>query len=523
MAPAAKPEPLTVSVKAAPPAVAVLGLREVITGPEETVNVAAADVTPSSTTVTDSVPGVAMRLAVTWAVNSVEFTKVVVSAVLFQWTTAPERKPVPFTVRMKAGPLAVAAMGLREVITGSAATVKLAAPEVTPFSTTVTDAVPGVAMRLAVTWAVNCVEFTKVVLSDVPFQSTTAPETKPMPFTVKVKATPPAAAVLGLREVMAGPGAMVKVTPLEATPFSATVTVAEPAVVTRLAGTWAVNCVALTNVVVRDVVPEVLVHCTVAPETKPEPLTVSAKPAWPAVALLGLSEVIAGPAAMVKVAPLEVTPFTVTVTVAEPTVATRLAGTWAVNSVALPNVVVRDVVPEVLVHCTVAPETKPEPLTVSAKPAWPAIALLGLSEVIAGPAAMVKVAPLEVTPFTVTVTVAEPTVATRLAGTWAVNCVALPNVVVRDVVPEVLVHCTVAPETKPEPLTVSGKPAWPAIALLGLSEVITGPGSDGEGGAGGCYPALRHGDGCRARRGNQGSRHRRRQLCGAHESGGQPR
>jgi hypothetical protein len=44
-----------------------------------------------------------------------EFTKVVVSAVLFHWTIAPERKPVPFTVRMKAGPPAVAARGLAEL------------------------------------------------------------------------------------------------------------------------------------------------------------------------------------------------------------------------------------------------------------------------------------------------------------------------------------------------------------------------------------------------------------------------
>jgi hypothetical protein len=74
MAPAAKPVPLTVRVKAGPPAVAVLGLREVITGPEETVNVAPLDVTPSSTTVMVAVPGVAIRLAVTWAVNSVKLT-----------------------------------------------------------------------------------------------------------------------------------------------------------------------------------------------------------------------------------------------------------------------------------------------------------------------------------------------------------------------------------------------------------------------------------------------------------------
>jgi hypothetical protein len=115
MARETKPVPLTVSVNAAAPAVAVFGLRDVMTGPAVMVKVAPADVTPFSTTVTVAVPAEAMRFAGTWAVNWLEFTKVVVSAVLFHWTIAPERKPVPFTVRMKAGPPAVAARGLAEL------------------------------------------------------------------------------------------------------------------------------------------------------------------------------------------------------------------------------------------------------------------------------------------------------------------------------------------------------------------------------------------------------------------------
>ena len=346
------------------------------------------------------------------------------------------------------------------MIAGPATMVKVAAAEASPFSTTVTEALPGVLMRLAATMAVNWVALTKVVLSADPFHSTTAVERKPAPFTLKVKAVPPAVAVLGLSEVIAAPGAIVNVAPAEVTPFSVTATVTDPALATRLAATGAVNCVALTKVVVSAVE----FHSTTAPEMNPVPLTVSVKPPWPAVALLGLSEVIAGPVLMVKVAPVEVTPFSVTVMVTEPAVATRLAATGAVNCVALTKVVVS----AVEFHCTTAPETNPVPMTVSVKLAWPTVALLGISEVIAGPVLMVKVALAEVTPFSVTVMVAEPAVATRLAATGAVNCVALTNVVVSAVE----FHCTTAPETNSVPLTVSVKLDWPAVAVLGLSEVI---------------------------------------------------
>src|SRR5258708_22518983 len=49
-----------------------------------------------------------------------------------------------------------------------------------------------------------------------------SPEAKPLPFTVRVKVGPPAVVAVGLRELISGP-------------------------VMRLAGTEAVNCVALTN------------------------------------------------------------------------------------------------------------------------------------------------------------------------------------------------------------------------------------------------------------------------------------
>src|ERR1017187_1303895 len=47
---------------------------------------------------------------------------------------------------------------------------------------------------------------TKVVGIHVPFQLTTSPMAKPVPFTVRVNAAPPATAVGGSRLVMEGPG-----------------------------------------------------------------------------------------------------------------------------------------------------------------------------------------------------------------------------------------------------------------------------------------------------------------------------
>ena len=93
----------------------------------------------------------------------------VVNAVLFQSTTAPEAKPVPLTVRVKAVPPAVVEFGLTDVMTCRAAMVKVEPAEFTPFSATVTLAVPAVAMRLAVTGAVNCEALAKLVVSAVPF------------------------------------------------------------------------------------------------------------------------------------------------------------------------------------------------------------------------------------------------------------------------------------------------------------------------------------------------------------------
>jgi hypothetical protein len=63
-----------------------------------------------------------------------------------------------------------------------------------------------------------------------------------------------------------------------------------------------------------------------------------------------------------------------------------------------------------------------------------------------------------------TVTLAVPCEATRLTDTEAVNWVALMKVVDK----EDPFHCTVAPDTKPEPFTVRVNAAPPVVAELGL-------------------------------------------------------
>jgi hypothetical protein len=56
---------------------------------------------------------------------------------------------------------------------------------------TVTEAVAAAATFEAGTAAFNCELLTNVVLKAVPFHLTTAPDTNPVPFTVKVKLGPP--------------------------------------------------------------------------------------------------------------------------------------------------------------------------------------------------------------------------------------------------------------------------------------------------------------------------------------------
>jgi hypothetical protein len=121
VAPETKFVPLTVSVNAAPPAVAELGLKLVTVGACTAlmVNVAAPEVTPEDVTVTFAVPAVAMRFPGTDAVSWLALTNVVANAVLPHCTIAPEAKFVPFTVMVNAAPPAVAEDGESPVIVGA--------------------------------------------------------------------------------------------------------------------------------------------------------------------------------------------------------------------------------------------------------------------------------------------------------------------------------------------------------------------------------------------------------------------
>jgi hypothetical protein len=114
--------PLTVNVKADPPAVAEEGLRLVVVGTGLLiVKVWGLDVPPPGVglkTVTLAVPAVAMSAARIDAVTWVALTYVVVRFVPFHLTTDPEMKLVPFTVRVKPAPPAVTELGLRLVVVG---------------------------------------------------------------------------------------------------------------------------------------------------------------------------------------------------------------------------------------------------------------------------------------------------------------------------------------------------------------------------------------------------------------------
>ena len=91
------------------------------------------------------------------------------------------------------------------VITGVAAIVNVCAFDVPPHGvTTVTEAVPTVAIRDAGTVAVSFVAETNVVVSAVPFHLTVEPDAKLVPFTVSVNCGPPAVVQVGLSELIVG-------------------------------------------------------------------------------------------------------------------------------------------------------------------------------------------------------------------------------------------------------------------------------------------------------------------------------
>ena len=176
-----------------------------------TVNVIALDVPPPGeafTTVTETVPAVSMSDEGTVAASRVLLTKVVVKTELFQCTFEPETKFDPLTVSVKAGPLAVALLGEIELIAGTGLltlnVIAFDVPPPGPGFVTVTSIVPAVAMSAAEIVAVSWALLENVVARGAPFQFTTEVVMKPEPFTVSVKAAPPAVALAGEMEVTVG-------------------------------------------------------------------------------------------------------------------------------------------------------------------------------------------------------------------------------------------------------------------------------------------------------------------------------
>jgi hypothetical protein len=140
-------------------------------------------------------------------------TNVVVLGELLKFTTEPATKPVPFTVNENAGPPAAALMGESVVMAGAGLlTANGELPDVPPPGAglvTVTGKLPTAAMSAGVIAAVSCVALTNAVVLAAPLKFTTELETKPVPFTVNVKAAPPTVALAGESVVIAGAGLLI--------------------------------------------------------------------------------------------------------------------------------------------------------------------------------------------------------------------------------------------------------------------------------------------------------------------------
>ena len=158
-APDNKLVPFTVSVKAAPPTIVLVGESVVIVGTGLfTANGEFPDVPPPGAgfvTVTLNVPAAAMSAAVIAAVICVALTNVVAFAAPLKFTTEDALKFVPFTVRVNAAPPLVALVGESVVIVGTGLfTANGEFPDVPPPGAGfVTDTlkIPAAAMSVAVT------------------------------------------------------------------------------------------------------------------------------------------------------------------------------------------------------------------------------------------------------------------------------------------------------------------------------------------------------------------------------------
>ena len=201
--PATKFVPVTVSVNAAEPAAAEIGVMLVNVGAgllaAVTVNDTCPEVPPPGVglnTVTCAVPADATSAADIAAVSCVAEPNVVVRFAPFHRTTEPATKFVPVTVSVNAAEPVAVEVGVMLVNVGAgllaALTVNVSAEEVPPPGVglnTVTCAVPADATSAADIAAVSCVAEPNVVVRFAPFHRTTEPATKFVPVTVS--GTPP--------------------------------------------------------------------------------------------------------------------------------------------------------------------------------------------------------------------------------------------------------------------------------------------------------------------------------------------
>src|SRR5215831_17458472 len=176
---------------------------------------------------TETVPWVTTSVASSAILTCVVESTITVRAWPPTVAVAPAAKPVPVTVSVKAVLPAVTLAGLRLLMLGvgfTLATVSGRAPDVPPPGAgvnTVMLGVPAAAISLAGMAAVSCVDETNVVVRLAPLTWTIEPLVKLEPVAVRVKAAPPADAVVGLMLDRTGAGvgaAMVKARELEVPP-----------------------------------------------------------------------------------------------------------------------------------------------------------------------------------------------------------------------------------------------------------------------------------------------------------------
>jgi hypothetical protein len=143
-----------------------------------------------------AVPEEAISAAEIAAAPPVVPTNKVVRPLPFHSSTEQGVQPVPFIPNKKAGFPAVASIGMSVAIDGvgrepGAANVKVEVLDVVVELETVTPAIPWNAVSADDSATVSCVTLTKVVGRGDPFQLTTKPFTKFVPFTVNVRPETP--------------------------------------------------------------------------------------------------------------------------------------------------------------------------------------------------------------------------------------------------------------------------------------------------------------------------------------------